>query len=670
MMKNTKDGRITVGVCLKDQNNPFWSVEVRNGLEEAAKDVGNIRLICRSPERIGDIEGQKKIICAFIREGVDVLILAPSDPVRGIENVLLANEARIPIIIIDSNLDKKAVKQNQAEYAFVGFDDYSGGFKTGILLREKLTRGSSIAIIEGSQSGSCINRTRGFCDAMGKDFPFVKRVGANFEEDKAYKETQKVVIKSPDIRAIFCTSDNMAMGSLMALYEMNRSDVLVCGFDATHVGKLAVRKGRLLSTVNSDPQRMGRHAVKMAQALFLKKKIKRRIIFSVELYTRDQQEVFSKYIFQKRKYHVFKSLDNAREYAYQKLTHSLDCPIILGKSYLQELPERLKRLDADRYYIVTDEVVRNLYGQRLCERLVQEGFPQVHILSFPVGEMYKSFPTLNEVAQKILDCGISRRSCLIVLGGGVVGNLAGFLAGILMRGIRFVHVPTTVMAQIDSTTGGKQAVNTEHGKNMLGMYYEPEFIYIDPTFIKTLSIREYQSGIAEAVKHGLCQSERLLNFIRKDNYASLLQETISLKIATIEKDPRELGEGLVLVYGHTLGHALEIVTKHQFTHGEAISIGMVAAAEISHRLGFCKEELVERHKRILQKVGLPVCIPNSVSTSDVLNTLFYDKKERKKFVQFVLLEGNQKVKMYNGEYSVPVEPELVKQIIEKMKSSL
>ena len=150
---------------------------------------------------------------------------------------------------------------------------------------------------------------------------------------------------------------------------------------------------------------------------------------------------------------------------------------------------------------------------------------------------------------QIISHGITKNSCIILLGGGVVGNLGGFLSAILMRGLRFVHVPTTVMSHIDSTTGGKQAVNTPHGKNLLGTFYEPEFIYIDIDTIRTLPEREYASGIAEAIKHGLCQSKKLLEYISEGDYKKIVLETIKLKTKLIKKDPLEQKEGLVLEHG-------------------------------------------------------------------------------------------------------------------------
>ena len=223
------------------------------------------------------------------------------------------------------------------------------------------------------------------------------------------------------------------------------------------------------------------------------------------------------------------------------------------------------------------------------------------------------------------------------------------------------------MAQADSTTGGKQAVNTEHGKNLLGTFYEPEFIFIDTNLVNTLSKREYASGMAEIIKHGLCQSKKLWNMLGTDSYEEILRETIRLKTALIENDPRERRQGLILVYGHTIGHALETISHHQLTHGEAISIGMVAASRISYRLGFCEQKLIQVHEQILKRNNLPIKIPPQVHINDLLPVLFYDKKERKGEIPFVLLEDIGKVKVQDNKWTVAVPNAVLVQVLQEMK---
>lgn len=653
-----------IGACLKAENNPFWSVDVRKGLEEASKNFSDIRLLYNSPDRVTQIKEQNKIITTFIKQNVNAIILAPSDPIRLIATVKKVNKARVPLIVIDSRLDDQKVKN--LKFTFIGFDDYKGGYETGELLKKRLLRGSDVAVIQGYTIGSYTKRVDGFKDAVKDYFDIKEILSANFEEDAAYKKTKLLIKKYPNLRGIFCTSDNMAMGCITALFELNRPDIVVSGFDATYAGKLALQNGKLFSTINTDPEGMGRKAIQTAREIILGYDVPNEIGYYVQPLTKEKLCKLQKQVIPKRRYLIVRPLANLQEFNYE-LLHELDeCPIIISDNIWRDLPSRIKKLNADRYYIITDNNVEWLYGRKLLSFFKKEGLNS-KLFSIPAGEENKTFTNLNALATKVLNAGISKNSCFVLLGGGVVGNLAGFLSAILMRGIRFIHVPTTVMAQIDSTTGGKQAINMPHGKNLLGTFYEPEFIFIDKTLIKTLPKREYNSGIAEGIKHGLCQSKKLLDHIKKRDYDRILEETIELKINMMEIDPREKKEALILVYGHTIGHALEILSDHRLNHGEAISIGMVAAVRTSNRLGFCKKELVELHERVLKENGLPIKIPKYINLGDIYNVLLYDKKERRDVVPFVLLEETERIKTVDGAYMIPVKKEVIDGVLTSMQ---
>lgn len=288
------------------------------------------------------------------------------------------------------------------------------------------------------------------------------------------------------------------------------------------------------------------------------------------------------------------------------------------------------------------------------------------LFSCKEGERNKTFTTLNNLASEILHSGVSKRSVIIVLGGGVVGNLGGFLAAILMRGLRFVHVPTTVMHQVDASTGGKQAVNTNHGKNLLGTFYEPEFIYNDISAIESLPQREVKSGIAEVIKHALCESKELLELLNNGAcYKDILLKTIEHKIKILDEDPRELNKGFILIYGHTLGHVIEILMKGKLLHGEAISIGMILAADIAEEMNIGSRGLKEHHLRILSRYNLPTTIPPKLSVDEIIRTMFFDKKERDTNMTFCLLEDIGKVYQRNNSYSVEVPIEIIKSVLER-----
>ena len=650
---------IRIGVCLKAEDNTFWSQEVRRGIEEAADLSGQIEIQYQSPSSIGQHSEQQKIIRQWIANRVDAIILAPSEPTESSSLAKEILEAGIKLLILDTDLRSNEARLN---YNFLGFDDYQGGVLTGKALLEKLTKNQKVAIISGYKFGSYSDRERGFIDTVQDKLQVVAISPGNFDEREAFSVARMLLKVDPEISAIFATSDNMALGCRTAAQSVDRSDLLICGFDATYAGKLAIERGQMLSTVDVDPQGLGREAVRLIQELVLGRIVEPRVIKSVRLLTKQNVTALPKQAIQKRRYEIVEAQADLSEFPYAELGRLTVCPIVLGQNYLTDLAPRLKELEADRFYIVTDSNVRKLYGDQLLEHLRNSGM-RANLFDFPAGEPQKTFTTLNSLAHAILESGISKRSCLLVLGGGVVGNIAGFLAAILMRGVRFVHVPTTVMAQIDSSTGGKQAINMPQGKNLLGTFYEPEFIYLNPGFIETLPIREYRAGIAEAIKHGFCHAPEILDCIQVGEYRRIMIETIRRKCEIMARDPREKEEGLILVYGHTIGHALETVCKHKLNHGEAISIGMVAAAELSAELGFADQAFVDEQRDLLGGQGLPTTLPHDLDVEAIIKALYYDKKERKDQVPFILLRSKQDIVRVNGSFAIPVSEAVVRGVL-------
>jgi len=268
----------------------------------------------------------------------------------------------------------------------------------------------------------------------------------------------------------------------------------------------------------------------------------------------------------------------------------------------------------------------------------------------------------------------------VLLGGGITGNLGGFAASILYRGIKFVHVPTTLMHMVDSSTGGKQAVDSTFGKNSIGNFYEPEFIFIDRTFLETLPDREIRSGLAECIKHALCQDRNFYEYILNRSHAlisqrdmadwqQIIERTVRLKLDVLEKDSYELNEGMALVYGHTLGHAIESASGYKLTHGESISIGMFAAAKIATRLGLCSHSLLNEHERILATLGLPVAIPKEIESTDIIKFLTYDKKHVDQPMTFVLLEQVGQLYMNRGIVPYRVPDKLVETVVHELNET-
>jgi len=302
---------------------------------------------------------------------------------------------------------------------------------------------------------------------------------------------------------------------------------------------------------------------------------------------------------------------------------------------------------ATRYVIVTDSNVSRLYGKAFLEKLRELGHP-VELLEFPAGEGSKTMETALGLASRLLDLGVDRHSLLIALGGGVVGDLTGFVASIYMRSVPFIQIPTTLMAQVDSSIGGKTAVNLPQGKNLLGTFYQPKRIFTDLKFLETLSDDEYLNGVAEIVKYGVIdepgffeQLEREVPALRQRNQGileSVIERSCRIKKGVVEIDEQESGFRRILNYGHTIGHALEAASRFSLAHGKAVALGMIAASGISVQSGFLSTEESSRIETLIRELGLPVRIPKGLSRSEVLERLQMDKKKEGSELPFVLLK--------------------------------
>jgi len=319
--------------------------------------------------------------------------------------------------------------------------------------------------------------------------------------------------------------------------------------------------------------------------------------------------------------------------------------IFIEKGVLSQVGDHIKKVyKKKKIVIVTDTNVDKLYGDKLVKILEKSGFSPKKVV-FKAGEENKNFSTLIEVQEKIVDCGIKRGDLLIAFGGGVVGDLAGFAAATLYRGIDFVQIPTTLLSQVDSSVGGKVAVDTSRGKNLVGNFYQPKLVLIDPSLLETLDEREVRSGMAEVIKYGAIYDKKFFDFLLRENeyenYSKNIEKIIKrcceIKAKIVEIDELDTGIRMILNYGHTLGHAIE---KHynygKYTHGEAISIGMYRITEISERLGVTKENTSEKIKEILLKYRLPVS--DDVKTDDLIEIMKTDKKNISGVLNFIFLK--------------------------------
>ncbi|MDI6631954.1 MAG: 3-dehydroquinate synthase, partial [Thermoanaerobacteraceae bacterium] len=307
-------------------------------------------------------------------------------------------------------------------------------------------------------------------------------------------------------------------------------------------------------------------------------------------------------------------------------------PIYVASGCLGKLGRIAQQhLTGRRMLVVTNPVVAGLYGEAVKRSLAEAGF-QVGEAQIPDGEEYKTLATVAGLYDAAFTGGLERGDAVLALGGGVVGDIAGFLAATYMRGVPFVQVPTTLLAQVDSSVGGKVGVNHPGGKNLIGAFYQPRFVLIDPDTLATLPSREVRAGLAEVIKYGVISDagffswleaniDRLLN-LEPAALEHAIAASCRIKAAVVSADETETGLRAILNFGHTVGHALEAVTGYQrFVHGEAVAIGMVAAARLAVRLGYFEPPGAERITGLVLRAGLPAEVPAGVVPGALLEAM-------------------------------------------------
>lgn len=311
-------------------------------------------------------------------------------------------------------------------------------------------------------------------------------------------------------------------------------------------------------------------------------------------------------------------------------------PIMIDQGLLDGIGTELKsRGIAKRFVVVTDDTVAGLYGDTVLNSLRQAGFSPDSI-TFPAGEASKTMATVAQLASRLAQLGIDRKDGLIALGGGVTGDITGFLAASYLRGIPFVQIPTTLLAQVDSSVGGKTGVDIPEGKNLIGAFYQPRAVYIDSQVLKTLPTAELLNGIAEVIKYGVIYDQGFFIYLEKHREAILnrdlpvLEQVIktccTIKAEVVSKDEREADLRRILNFGHTIGHAVEADSGYQLAHGSAVAIGMVAASAIAVAKGFFKAADAARVTTLIHSFGLPTSIPAVSNREKLKGYLLTDKK--------------------------------------------
>jgi len=310
--------------------------------------------------------------------------------------------------------------------------------------------------------------------------------------------------------------------------------------------------------------------------------------------------------------------------------------IVIHPGGLKQLGAYLRDLDfSGDVGIVTNPILQGLYGRTIQTSLKRAGF-QSHIICIPNGERAKTLRWVSFLLDQLMALQFERQSVLIALGGGVVGDLTGFVASVYLRGVPFVQVATTLVAQVDSSVGGKTGVNHPLGKNLIGAFYQPSLVLLDTQTLHTLPKREWIAGLAEVVKYGMIADptffafleNRMDDILKMDEGALLhvVKRCCEIKASVVAKDEKESGLRRILNYGHTIGHALESLGQYKtYLHGEAVGIGMVQEADLAHSMGLCADQVVSRQRLLVERTGLPTTMP-AVAFRELWQAMLHDKK--------------------------------------------
>jgi 3-dehydroquinate synthase len=340
--------------------------------------------------------------------------------------------------------------------------------------------------------------------------------------------------------------------------------------------------------------------------------------------------------------------------------------IRIGSGVLNQVAEGLATLGfSQKAVLVTNPLVKRLYGDKLKESLKAAGF-DCQMMVVPDGESYKSLDQAGKLYEQLGDFQAERQTPILALGGGVIGDLAGFVASTYMRGMPLVQIPTTVLSQVDSSVGGKVAVNHGRLKNNVGTFYQPRLVMTDSATLATLPKEEIRNGMAEVIKYGAIRDPELFEMVENNPspaaelWEEIITRCVAIKAEIVQQDEKDTGIRNILNFGHTVGHAIEIVSNYKVKHGQGVGIGMVAGAIISEQGGFCSTREVDRLRTAIQKAGLPVRIPH-LDINKIIQAMQHDKKKAGGQVRFILLKGIGEAFIYDE-----IEMELISGLLQEM----
>ena len=347
--------------------------------------------------------------------------------------------------------------------------------------------------------------------------------------------------------------------------------------------------------------------------------------------------------------------------------------ISIGTNVLKKIKDNLKSFDlSPKIAVVSNPTVFSLYGKPVLNAVKKAKFDAVTVI-IPDGEAYKDFLWLQHIYKELLTHKLDRSSALIALGGGVVGDITGFAASTYMRGISYIQIPTTLLAQVDSSVGGKTGVNHKLGKNMIGTFWQPRLVWIDVDTLKTLPKKELVAGIAEVIKYGVIYDKDLFRTLeaKRDKILNLdrnilvhiIKRSCEIKADVVSKDERESGLRSILNFGHTIGHAIETATDYKkYLHGEAVAVGMCLEARLSQELEFIDKKAVVRIKKLVDSFGLPSALPTDIDINRILSSMQLDKKAVAGALKFVLPERIGRVRIEEG-----IKEKIIKKLLKSRR---
>ena len=348
--------------------------------------------------------------------------------------------------------------------------------------------------------------------------------------------------------------------------------------------------------------------------------------------------------------------------------------IIIGVDILKDIGNAIKNLGlGNNIFIISDSKVGKLYGEIVVNSCISAGFHGVGKIYIPEGEESKSIQWYSKILESIhkFDKYQDKKIVIVAVGGGVVGDIGGFVAGTYRRGVKYIQVPTTLLSQVDSSIGGKTGINFTDAKNSVGVFWQPSLVYVDLSALRTLNLRELKSGLAEVIKYGVIMNRKLFEYLEKNmekilsyelnTFKYIVPESVKIKARITELDERDTKDiRAILNFGHTIGHAVEAATKYKvYTHGEAVAVGMLCAGDIAHQLGMFEHSELGRLNDVVARAGLP-CKIKCCSINSIMHSMRYDKKFVSGKNKFILPVAIGKVKVVTG-----VDEKIIRQVIQK-----